>query len=191
MHKGTVPHVTLRPAVFLDRDGTLNACVVRDGRPFPPATVADFTLLPTAAAACRQLHEAGYMLVVVTNQPDVGRGTQSQTVVEAMHAKLQQLIPELSSFEVCYDPGRGENSTRRKPAPGMLLDAATAHELDLGRSWMIGDRWRDIDAGHAAGCRTILLDCGYNESLRQKPDFIATSLAEAAGIILARPITIN
>ena len=171
----------------MDRDGTLNAAVVRDGRPFAPATVAEFQLLPGVAESCRQLHAAGFVLVVATNQPDVGRGTQPQAVVEAMHAHLQKLVPEIARIEVCYDPGQGEISRRRKPEPGMLLDAAAALNLDLTRSWMIGDRWRDIDAGHAAGCRTIFIDWGYAEPLRQSPDFTVRSFAEAAGIILARP----
>ena len=177
----------LRPAVFLDRDGTLNAAVVRDDRPYPPATVAEFQLLPGVAEGCRALHAAGYMLVVATNQPDVGRGTQPQAAVEAMHAHLQALIPEIARIEVCYDPGRGEPSRRRKPEPGMLLDAAAALGLDPARSWMIGDRWRDIAAGHAAGCRTVFIDWGYAEALRQPPEFTVRSFAEAAGIILARP----
>ena len=176
-----------RPAVFTDRDGTLNAAVVRDGRPFAPATVAEFQLLPGVAESCRQLHAAGFVLVVATNQPDVGRGAQPQTVVEAMHAHLQKLIPEIARIEVCYDPGQGEISRRRKPEPGMLRDAAAALDLDLAASWMIGDRWRDIDAGHAAGCRTVFIDWGYAELLRQAPDFTVRSFAEAAGIILAGP----
>jgi D-glycero-D-manno-heptose 1,7-bisphosphate phosphatase len=91
----------LRPAVFLDRDGTLNLQLIRDGKPYPPQTVDEFRLFPDAAAACARLAAAGYVLVVATNQPDVGRGTQSQAVVEEMHAKLQQQIPHLSRIEVC------------------------------------------------------------------------------------------
>jgi D-glycero-D-manno-heptose 1,7-bisphosphate phosphatase len=159
---------------------------VRDGQPYVPASVAEFRLLPGVAGSCRALHAAGYVLVVATNQPDVGRGTQAQAAVEAMHAHLRELIPEIARIEVCYDPGRGEPSRRRKPAPGMLTDAAAALGLDPARSWMIGDRWRDIDAGHAAGCRTIFIDWGYAEALRQAPDFTVRSFAEAAGIILAR-----
>ncbi|MDI1318908.1 MAG: HAD-IIIA family hydrolase [bacterium] len=176
-----------RPAVFLDRDGTLNASVVRDGLPYAPASVAEFQLLPGVAESCQKLHAAGYVLVVATNQPDVGRGTQTQAAVEAIDDALRALVPEIARIEVCYDPGRGEPSPRRKPAPGMLLDAAAALDLDLGRSWMIGDRWRDIDAGHAAGCRTVFIDWHYAEALRQTPDFTVRSFAEAAGIILARP----
>ncbi|HET7534864.1 MAG TPA: HAD-IIIA family hydrolase [Candidatus Didemnitutus sp.] len=179
--------MNLRPAVFLDRDGTLNVPVVRSGRPFPPALLEEFQLVEGAADTCSRLKAAGFALVVATNQPDVGRGTQAREMVEAMHAKLRSLVPAIDRIEVCYDPGRGEASTRRKPAPGMLLDAAAALSLDLTRSWMVGDRAGDIDAGHAAGCRTIFIDWGYAEPApKQNPDFIVTSLVEAAGIILPR-----
>lgn len=175
-------------AVFLDRDGTLNAPIVRDGKPYPPATVAEFQLLPGVTEGCRALHVAGYVLVVATNQPDVGRGTQAQATVEAMHAHLQKLIPEIARVEVCYDAG-GANppSEFRKPAPGMLLRAARELHLDLAHSWMVGDRWRDVDCGARAGCRTIFIDCGYDELLREKPDHTVVNFSAAVGIILARP----
>lgn len=173
-----------RPAVFLDRDGTLNVPVVREGRPYPPALLADFRLAPGVPAGCRRLRAAGYALVVATNQPDVGRGTMDQAVVDAMHAELLRLVPEIERIEVCYDPGRGEPSRRRKPEPGMLLDAAAALELDLESSWMVGDRWGDIDAGGAAGCSTIFIDQGYAESLRRLPDVTVRSFTEAVDVIL-------
>lgn len=177
----------LRPAVFLDRDGTLNAPVVREGKPYPPASVDEFALLGDVSAGCQDLHSAGYVLVVATNQPDVGRGTQAQGVVEAMHTHLLKLVPEISRIEVCYDAG-GEvpPSPFRKPAPGMLIRAAADLSLDLRKSWMVGDRWRDVDCGVQAGCKTIFIDCGYDEALREKPDYIVRSFAEAVGIILAR-----
>jgi D-glycero-D-manno-heptose 1,7-bisphosphate phosphatase len=180
----------LRSAVFLDRDGTLNAPLVRDGKPHPPATIAEFQLLPGVADACRQLHAAGFVLVVATNQPDVGRGSKSQASVEAMHAHLQRLIPEIVRIETCYAPGQGAphpENRRRKPEPGMLTDAAQTLDLDLAKSWMIGDRWRDVDCGARAGCRTIFIDWGYDEPLRARPDFTVRSLTEAAGILLAQP----
>ncbi len=170
--------------MFLDRDGTLNVPVVRDGQPYPPATLAEFQLYPDVPAACRSLHAAGYVLVVVTNQPDVGRGTQSAAVVKAMHARLQQLVPEIGRIEACYDPGRGQPSRRRKPEPGMILDAAQALGLDLARSWMVGDRWRDIDCGKRAGLRTVFIDLGHAESLREPPDFIVKNITGAAAVIL-------
>lgn len=179
----------MRPAVFLDRDGTLNVPVIRDGLPYAPTSVAEFQLFDDAAAACRSLHAAGYVLVLATNQPDVGRGTLDRAVVEAMHARLRELIPEIARIEVCYAPGQGRPDPadyRRKPEPGMLTDAATALGLDLPRSWMIGDRWRDIDCGHRAGLRTVFIDLGYREELKAPPTFTAKSIGEAASIILAQ-----
>jgi D-glycero-D-manno-heptose 1,7-bisphosphate phosphatase len=177
----------LRPAVFLDRDGTLNVQVIRDGKPYPPQTLEEFQLFPDVPLACQRLAEAGFVLVVATNQPDVGRGTQSQAVVEAMHARLHELVPHISRIEVCYAPGRGDSppDPRRKPEPGMLLDAARELQLDLARSWIIGDRWRDIDCGKRAGVRTVFIDFGYAEELREQPDFTVETFAEAAWTILA------
>jgi len=175
----------LSPAVFLDRDGVLNRAVLRGGLPYPPASLAEVELLPGVEAACRRLKAAGFLLVVATNQPDVGRGTQSQAVVEAIHQHLCRLLP-LDRVEVCYHAGQGASDCPcRKPKPGLLLRAAEALGVDLARSWMVGDRWRDIDCGHAAGCRTILIDYGYAEQLRQQPDYRAANLWDASQIILA------
>jgi D-glycero-D-manno-heptose 1,7-bisphosphate phosphatase len=178
----------LRPAVFLDRDGTLNLPVVRDGLPYPPAIMAEFQLFDGAAAACRALHTAGYVLVVATNQPDVGRGTMTRATVEDIHAILLELIPEIARIEVCYAPGQGRpdpEDYRRKPEPGMLLEAAAALGLDLARSWMIGDRWRDIDCGLRAGVRTVFIDLGYAEKLDRPPHHTVHTFPEAAAIVLA------
>ena len=180
-------HQKNRPAVFLDRDGTLNAQVVRAGKPYPPATLAEFALFPGVPEACAQLAAAGYILVVATNQPDVGRGDQAQSVVESMHARLRELVPSITHIEVCYAPGQGiahAEDYRRKPAPGMLTDAAKTLGLDLARSWMVGDRWRDIDCGQRAGVRTAFIDFGYDETLRAAPNFTVKNFAEAAAVIL-------
>jgi len=177
----------LRPAVFLDRDGTLNLQVVRAGKPYPPATLAEFALFPGVPEACAQLAAAGYVLVVATNQPDVGRGDQAQSVVEAMHARLRELVPVITHIEVCYAPGQGvahAEDYRRKPAPGMITDAASNLGLDLARSWMVGDRWRDIDCGQRAGLRTVFIDFGYDEALRAAPDFTVQDFTAAAAVIL-------
>lgn len=180
----------LQPAIFFDRDGTLNRAIVRQGKPYPPASVDHFELFPDAKDSCARLKSAGFVLVVVTNQPDVARGTQSQTVVEAMHTRLRKLIPSLDRIEVCYAPGRNilhPENHRRKPAPGMLLDAAGHLGLDLTRSWMVGDRASDIEAGHAAGCRTLFLDWHYDEPPSARPPhFVTSSLAQAVRIILAQ-----
>ena len=172
-------------AVFLDRDGVLNKPVVRDGKPYPPANLDDFQLLPGVGEACSLLKKAGFLLVVVTNQPDVGRGTQSQAVVEEMHEYLCRSLP-IDRIEVCYDPGNGAPSDFHKPAPGMLRRAADALGIDLAASFMVGDRWRDIDCGQAAGCTTIFIDYGYAENLRQQPHHRVSGLLEAAQLITSQ-----
>jgi D-glycero-D-manno-heptose 1,7-bisphosphate phosphatase len=173
-----------RPAVFLDRDGTLNVTVVRDGKPYAPERLEDFQLFDGVAEDCQALKNAGYALVVATNQPDVGRGKVEQAVIESMHERLLKAVPSIDRIEVCYDPGKGEKSLRRKPAPGMLLDAAKALDLDLSRSWMVGDRWRDVQCGQAAGVRTVLIECGYNEGVDFVADHTVSTFHDAAQFIL-------
>ena len=179
----------MKPAVFIDRDGTLNVSHVVAGVPHPPSTLDEFELLPGVADACHQLKSAGFWLVVVTNQPDVGRGTQTREVVESMNDQLRQWIPAIDRVEVCYAPGRGvphADNYRRKPEPGMLLDAARELGLALDRSWMVGDRAGDIDAGHAAGCRTILVASRQSSAPPlTPPHHSASSFIEATEIILS------
>jgi D-glycero-D-manno-heptose 1,7-bisphosphate phosphatase len=172
--------------VFLDRDGVLNRPVVRDALPFPPANLSEFELYPDVAEGCRQLKEAGFLLIVVTNQPDVGRGTQTRDSVEAMHAALCAAVPALDGIEICFHAGarHGDPCACRKPKPGMLLSAAEKHGIDLTRSFLIGDRWRDIDCAHAAGCRAVFVDHGYREPLRERPDFTVRSFSEAVATVL-------
>ncbi len=176
----------MRYAVFLDRDGVINRALERDGKPYPPTTLAEFEILPEVSAACAKLKAAGFLLVVATNQPDVGRGTLAKKVVEKIHAHMLAQLP-IDRVEVCFHAGKGlSNCDCRKPKPGMLLQAARELNLDLSQSWMVGDRWRDVDCGHAAGCSTVFIDRGYAEALKQKPDFSARHLGEAADIILAQ-----
>jgi D-glycero-D-manno-heptose 1,7-bisphosphate phosphatase len=179
-------HKVSNRAVFLDRDGVLNRSVIRDGLPFPPAKVSEFQLYPDVVEGCRQLKAAGFLLIVVTNQPDVGRGTQSRASVEAMHAKLCADLPAIDAIEVCFHAGssHGERCDCRKPRPGMLLRAAATHDIDLKRSFLIGDRWRDVNCAHAAGCRAVFIDQSYRERLRERPEFTVTTFREAVAIIL-------
>jgi D-glycero-D-manno-heptose 1,7-bisphosphate phosphatase len=164
--------------VFLDRDGVINRALERDGRPYPPQTPDEFEILPGTAGALSLLRGLQFELCVVTNQPDVSRGTQSRAVVEAMHQILRSRL-NLRHFYVCYHDDRDQCSCR-KPLPGLLTAAAAELNLSLTNSYMIGDRWRDIDCGRAAGCRTIFIDRGYAEELRARPDFIAPDLPAAA-----------
>jgi D-glycero-D-manno-heptose 1,7-bisphosphate phosphatase len=169
--------------VFLDRDGVLNESIVRHGRPYPPASLAEFKLFPEASPALARLKGAGFLLLVVTNQPDVARGTQSREIVEAMHAGMAETLP-IDDFFVCWHDD-GDRCDCRKPLPGLLYSAAKRYEVDLRRSFLIGDRWRDIDAGAAAGCRTVLIDYQYDERQPQcGPDYRTDSIAGAADWIL-------
>jgi len=170
-------------AVFLDRDGVLNEPVLRDGRPYPPESVEALKVIPDAPRALAALKNAGFLLIVVTNQPDVARGTQSRAAVEAMNAALAAQLP-VDDFFVCWHQDR-DDCDCRKPKPGLLLRAAERHAIDLASSFLIGDRWRDIDAGKSAGCRTIWIDRHYQERPpAAAPDFRAVSLQAAAEWIL-------
>jgi D-glycero-D-manno-heptose 1,7-bisphosphate phosphatase len=174
----------VRRAVFLDRDGVINRAVIREGKPYPPASSVELEILPGVEAGLRQLKAAGFDLIVVTNQPDVARGAQTREQVEALHAALQAQLP-IDEFRVCYhdDP---DHCVCRKPRPGLLVDAAREHGIDLTASYLIGDRWRDVAAGQAAGCTCLFIDYGYAESQPVQPFVRAMSVGEAIEQILAQ-----
>ena len=173
----------MNPAVFLDRDGVINRVVLRDGRPFPPASADDLEILPRVPEAIAAMRLAGYRIIVVTNQPDVATGVQRREVVEAFHERLRGSL-EIDDVRVCFHTD-SDGCSCRKPKPGMLLDAAESWHLDLSRSWMVGDRWRDIEAGKAAGCKTILVRGSYSERHAEDPDTVVDSLHEASVLVLS------
>ena len=169
-------------AVFLDRDGVINRAVVRDGKPHPPDSVEELEVLAGVSDALLKLRAAGFRLIVVTNQPDVARGTQSREVVEAMHVRLMSELP-VDDVVTCYHDG--DACDCRKPKPGALLDAAHRHGVELEQSFMVGDRWRDIEAGQRAGCRCLFVDHGYAEQQPAGSFVRVPSLAAAAEWILS------
>lgn len=170
-------------AVFLDRDGVLNETVLRDGKPCPPATPGDVRILPGTANALARLKEREFLLLVVTNQPDVARGNQKRDTVEEIGRRLRAELPLDDVFTCFHDDGDGCDC--RKPRPGLMMLAAQQYGVDLSRSYLIGDRWRDIDAGANAGCRTIWIDRGYAEQPPSSiPDARVESLPEAVEWIL-------
>ena len=189
----------LSQAVFLDRDGVINAPVIRAGKPFAPVSREEFQILPGVGQALQILDEAGFLLIIVTNQPDVARGLIHREVVEDMHDYLMTAFP-LDDIKACYETEES-GSRYYKPHPGMLLDAAKEHGIDLKKSFMVGDRWRDVGSdvtvqhnrdrwrdvgcGLAAGCFTIFIDRGYVERLRQIPHARCGNLQEAVPIILS------
>jgi D-glycero-D-manno-heptose 1,7-bisphosphate phosphatase len=172
-----------RPAVFLDRDGVINRALVCNGIPCPPASRQDLTILPRVAEALEALTARGYALVVVTNQPDVARGTSSRSAVELIHATLRSELC-LDAILTCFHDS-ADHCDCRKPKPGLLLRAARDLDIELAASFMVGDRWRDIEAGQRAGCRTFFIDAGYEERQPVSCDFRVGSLGEAADIVLA------
>jgi D-glycero-D-manno-heptose 1,7-bisphosphate phosphatase len=172
----------LQPAVFLDRDGVLNRILIEDGLPVGPHTLADFTLIEGVADHVRRLKAAGYKVLVVTNQPEIARGRLAPDALEAMHRRLRAEVP-VDGIHVCPHDDK-DHCACRKPKPGLLLSAAREHGIDLTRSFMVGDRWRDVEAGKAAGCRTFLVDYGYREELKTPPDRVVADLGEAVRVIL-------
>jgi D-glycero-D-manno-heptose 1,7-bisphosphate phosphatase len=172
-----------RRAVFLDRDGTLNRAYTRaDGVSVPPASVDQLELLPGVAEAVSRLRAAGLRLVVVTNQPDVARGTTDRQTVEQINAALRAQL-DVDAVLCCYHDD-ADGCACRKPKPGMCLQAADEFDLDLSRSFLVGDSWRDIEAGQRAGCATVLVGQTHGNPPQTATDYVATDLGEAATIIL-------
>ena len=174
--------VELRKAVFLDRDGVLIRTNVVEGKPYAIRDIAEYGLLPGVADACQRLKAAGYLLIVVTNQPDIDNQLVTIETVDAIHAALSDDLP-LDAIYVCPH-ARHRDCGCRKPKPGLLIDAKNEFHLDLEKSWMVGDRSSDAAAGVSAGCRAIFIDCGYAEPAPADPWKIVHSLAEAADAIL-------
>ncbi len=173
-----------RRAVFLDRDGVINRAVVRGGKPYPPDSLEALEILPGVAGALDALRAAGFLNVVVTNQPDVATGKQRREVVEAINRYLLVTF-SIDAIKVCYH-AEAESCACRKPKPGMLLAAAGEMNIDLGRSFLVGDRWRDVGAAQAAGCQALFIDYSYKEKRPEKPYVAVNSLAEAAEFIILR-----
>jgi D-glycero-D-manno-heptose 1,7-bisphosphate phosphatase len=172
-----------RRAVFLDRDGVINQAVVVDGRPFSPQSLGELRLLPGVPEACARLKAAGFLLIVATNQPDIANRKTIRAGVDALNQALKEQLP-LDDVFVCPHNDQ-DNCACRKPKPGMLIDAAARWDIDLAASFMVGDRWRDVDAGRAAGCRTVFVNHGYAERRPTQPDLVTASLLAATPSIIA------
>jgi len=174
----------MRRAVFLDRDGVINRAVLRNGKSYPPSKLDEFIYLPGVQSCINELRLAGYLVIVVTNQPDVSTGIQSKEVVNSMHQKIFQ-DGLCDDIKVCFHIDK-DCCDCRKPKPGMLLEAANTWQIDLKSSFMVGDRWRDIEAGKAAGCFTYLIDYRYEEQRPIEPGEVVLSLEEAVKHILCK-----
>lgn len=169
-------------AIFLDRDGVINRAIVRDGRPYPPSTLQDVEILSGVREALSKLRAQRWQLIVVTNQPDVARGATMRETVEEINKYLDETLG-FDAVYTCYHD-MNDGCSCRKPLPGSLLKAAEERGLILKNCYMIGDRWRDIEAGQRAGCKTVFIDYGYNERRPENADYVVQSLLEASKIIL-------
>lgn len=176
--------ILMRQAVFLDRDGVINRAIVREGIPFSPVKLNELKILPGVLEALQKLHERNYLLIVVTNQPDVARGIAKKEDIEKMNSYLFSLLP-LDDIKTCYHDDQ-DRCKCRKPLPGALIEAAKELDIDLSKSFMIGDRWKDIEAGQSVGCKTIFINYHYSEKQPEAPDFIVSSLLEAQQIIIRK-----
>ncbi len=168
-------------AVLLDRDGVINQSIVKNGKPYPPATMEEFQFTTGVQETLAILKKANYILIVFTNQPDVARKTQTQQQVETFHQHIQSVLP-IDKIYTCFHDNTDQCECR-KPKPGMLYQAQQEWDIDFSQSYVVGDRWRDIDAGNAVGCRTIWIDYGYDEALHSPPDFTVKAVSEISKII--------
>lgn len=171
----------MRRAVFLDRDGVINKAIVQNGIPHPPASISELEILPGVPEALRKLHDLDYLLIVITNQPDASRGAIKKENIEAINAKILSNFP-IDEIKTCFHDDI-DKCQCRKPLPGAIFEAANQYRINLSRSFMIGDRWRDIEAGRKSGCTTFFVDYGYEEKRIITADYSVASLLEAQKII--------
>jgi D-glycero-D-manno-heptose 1,7-bisphosphate phosphatase len=170
-------------AIFLDRDGVLNRAIVRDRKPYPPDSVTQVEIIPGAVHSMGLLEKAGYLLIGITNQPDVARGTQKKEIVEEINACILNALPVREIF-TCYHDNL-DNCNCRKPKPGLILQAAKKYNVQMNGSWMIGDRWKDIAAGKVTGLKTVFIDYHYDEGFEcQRADYTIQDVSELAKIVL-------
>ena len=173
--------VRANKAVFLDRDGVINKPIVRNGSPFAPKDMSEFAFMDGIHETLAELRARGYLLLACTNQPDVARGWQPIEIVEEFHRHILAELPIARVYACFHD---NEHACEcRKPKPGMLLQGSREFDVDLSRSWMVGDRWKDIVAGREAGCRTVYVRHGYDEQPARDPDYEIRSMIELLDII--------
>lgn len=173
-----------RKAIFLDRDGVINKVILRDGKPTGPRSMREFQFESEVAESIERLRAAGFMLFMVTNQPDVARGLMSAGDLQSIMDHITAKLP-FDGIRACLHDD-SDHCECRKPLPGMILDLARQHDVPLGESWMIGDSSKDTLAARAAGCKSIILDRSYNQGARA--DYRVGTLGEAVNLIIAENI---
>lgn len=175
------PSGNLQPAVFLDRDGVVNQSIIRDHKPLSPKSLKDLVVIDGVKEAIALLHEHGFTTVVITNQPDVARGNLTSEMLAEMHRSIARQTG-LQYFYICIHDDK-DRCECRKPNAGLITKAAKDLNLDIANSFLIGDRWKDIEAGQRAGCQCFFIDNSYSEQRPTPPFHKVTSLLEAAVFI--------
>ena len=173
--------MNMNNAIFLDRDGVINNIIISKGLPLSPSKFEEFKILPGVRESISKLKELNFYCILVTNQPDVSRGKIKKETVVKMNEYVKSELG-LNDVFVCFHDDK-DNCQCRKPKPGLILNASYKWNVDLKNSYMIGDRWKDIEAGRLAGCKTILIKSNYVEEIKTKPDFELDSLLSAAILI--------
>ncbi len=168
-------------AVFLDRDGVINEVVVRDGVPSSPRTLDEFILFESLDESLRRLSDGGFRLFVVSNQPDVARGLLDPDVLTRMSDRICSKLP-IEAVHACTHDDR-DLCDCRKPRPGLIHNIAEQHDIELAESYVIGDSWKDVEAGRRAGCRAILLRRSYNDGI--EADHVVADMVEASDLVLS------
>ena len=171
----------MKKAIFLDRDGVLNNVNVNKGKPFSPSSFKEFKVLPNVRSTIEKFKLLNYLCIVVTNQPDISRGKISKNEVSKMNNYLKKQI-KIDDLFACYHDDVDECECR-KPKPGLLFFAGKKWDIDFKKSYLIGDREKDILAGNAAGCKTIFIDNNYGEKKPLSQNFTITSLEQTLKII--------
>lgn len=172
----------MNKAIFFDRDGVINRSIIKNNKPYPPKNLEELELIDGIHLLMWRLKQKGFLIFVITNQPDVSRGTQTKSMVEALNTNIKKELP-INEIFTCYHDDK-DNCECRKPKPGFVLQAKDKYDIDLKQSFVIGDRWKDIQAGKSAGCLTIFVDYGYDEELKCKPDYKVKNIKEIEGVIL-------
>ena len=171
----------MKKAIFLDRDGVINKAIVKNGLPTPPNLLDELKILPGVKESILKLKKLNFVCIVVTNQPDVSRRKINKNTVIKINNFLKKKI-KLDDIFVCYHDDK-DNCNCRKPKPGLLLQAGKKWNVDFKKSFMIGDRWKDIQAGENVGCKTIYLDYSYKDIKPKNPDFVTDTLLNAVYLI--------
>jgi len=168
--------------VFLDRDGVLNESLVISGKPYAPTQKSEFKITNGSIDAINKIKKKGFLTIIVTNQPDLVTGKLEKHTLDFFHKKLITLMP-IDDIFICAHVDRDKCSCR-KPKPGLIFKAASKYNINLSKSYMIGDRWRDVDCAKEAGLRSIFIDHRYNEKLNNVPDFTIFTIRDAINCIV-------